>query len=150
MQGFRKDQDFEITDAAEADFDFGNAGAVDVYSQVQDPIRQLLLGEPGARPQPRLADTRADDVLSCTLNSLRCGFHSRRPVCTLAGRCCSQAETAFGKMSGLSGLCRVYVGFRDGGGFGRDAIASVAFTTADDYGESSDGYLTIPPSGDAR
>ena len=63
MQGFREDQDFEITDAAEADFDFGNASSVDVYSQVQNPIRQLLLGKPGVRPQPRLADTRADDVL---------------------------------------------------------------------------------------
>ena len=62
VQGFREDQDFEITDTAEADFDFGNTGSVDVRSQVYNPICQLLLGEPGARPQPRLADTRADDV----------------------------------------------------------------------------------------
>jgi len=71
MQGFREDQEFEITNAAEADFDFRNAGPVDVRSQVHDPIRQLLLGEPGARPQPRVTDARADDVVLCALNSLR-------------------------------------------------------------------------------
>jgi hypothetical protein len=48
MQGFREDQEFEITDAAETNFDFGNAGPVDLRSQVRDPIRQLPLGEPGA------------------------------------------------------------------------------------------------------
>ena len=71
MQGFREDQEFEITNAAEANFDFRNTGSVDVRSQVHDPIRQLLLGEPGARPQPRTADARADDVFSCAVDSLR-------------------------------------------------------------------------------
>lgn len=70
MQGFREDEDFEIADAAEADFDFGNAGSVDVRSQVYDAIRQLLLGEPGARLEPCLADTRADDVFSFAVDSL--------------------------------------------------------------------------------
>jgi len=64
VQGFRKDKDFEIAYAAEPDFNFGNAGPVDVRSQAGDTICQLLLGEPRPLPQPRLADTRADDVLS--------------------------------------------------------------------------------------
>lgn len=78
VQGFRQDQDFEITDAAEANFDFGNAGSVDVRSQFHDPIRQLLLGEPGARTQSCLADARADDVLTGWLKRLRGGLHNER------------------------------------------------------------------------
>jgi hypothetical protein len=69
MQGFCEYQDFEITDATEADFNLGNASPVDVRSQARDTICQLLLCEPRARPQPRLADTRADNVLSHLLKS---------------------------------------------------------------------------------
>jgi hypothetical protein len=64
IQGFRKHKDFKIAHAAEADFNLGNAGSVDVRSRARDTIRQLLLCEPRPRPQTRLADTRANDVLS--------------------------------------------------------------------------------------
>ena len=78
MQGFRKNKDFEVTDTAEADFDFGNAGSVGVHSQLHDPIRQLLLGEARTRPQSRLADARADDVLAGGLKRLIGDFHNER------------------------------------------------------------------------
>ena len=64
IQGFRKDKDFEIAHAAEADFNLGNADSVDVSSQTCNTICQLLLCEPRPRPRPRLVDTWADDVLS--------------------------------------------------------------------------------------
>jgi hypothetical protein len=64
MQAFREDEEFEIAHAAEANFNFADAGSVDVPSQFRDTIRQLLLCEPRPRPQSRLTDTRTHDVLS--------------------------------------------------------------------------------------
>jgi hypothetical protein len=69
FQGFRKDNDFEIAHAAETDFNFADAGSVDVPSQSRDTIRQLLLREPRSRPQSRFTDTRTDDVFWHLLKS---------------------------------------------------------------------------------
>ena len=69
FQGFRKDNDFEIAHAAETDFNFADAGSVDVPSQSRDTIRQLLLREPRPRPQSRFTDTRTDDVFWHLLKS---------------------------------------------------------------------------------
>jgi hypothetical protein len=63
VQGFREDKKFEIAHAAAADFNLGDAGMINVHSQAQDTICQFLLGESRLRPQPRLADMWADDVL---------------------------------------------------------------------------------------
>jgi hypothetical protein len=69
FQGFRKDNNFEIAHAAETDFNFADAGSVDVPSQSRDTIRQLLLREPRSRLQSRLTNTRSHDVLSHFLKS---------------------------------------------------------------------------------
>ena len=103
VQRFRKDKEFKIAHAAEADFNLGNADSVDVRSQTCDTICQLLLCEPRPRPQPRFADARADDVLMHVLKSPPADFAYWLPrLHPLPTNCWHRVERA--RMT-LPGLC---------------------------------------------
>lgn len=90
-------------------------------SQVHDPIRQLLLGEPGARPQPRFPDARADDVFLCAVDSLRGAFHNRWQYAHSLAVAVRKRKQLLGSPSRLDEstlplrqgcpVCRVYGGF---------------------------------------